>query len=178
MDGELASRVRHLCFNLAQVRDVINSNNRTKKIDIRIFSKIKNQRWSRRHEARGQGQGQGHKKKIRGEGQGQPYRGQALPRPKTEMLEAKDQGQVLSKKNFFEAISKKKQKNRSSENFAGDLQKKPFSKKFFQALHKLLTAQKIVPSSSWGQGNFRGLEAKNFKMCPRGQGRPRGLHLC
>ena len=22
-----------------------------------------------------------------------------------------------------------------------------------------------------------GFEAKNFKMCPRGQGRPRGLHL-
>ena len=50
-------------------------------------------------------------------------------------------------------------------------------------------------SSSWGQANFRGLEAKpkdlsyeakakpkdlineakDFKMCPRGQGRPRGL---
>ena len=50
-------------------------------------------------------------------------------------------------------------------------------------------------SSSRGQANFRGLEAKakdltfeakakakDFKMCPRGrprgQGRPRGLHLC
>ena len=42
-------------------------------------------------------------------------------------------------------------------------------------------------SSSRGQANFRGLEAseakdltfeaKDFKMCPRGQGRPRGLHL-
>ena len=48
-------------------------------------------------------------------------------------------------------------------------------------------------SSSRGQDNFRGHEAseeakakdlifeakaKVFKMCPRGQGRPRGLHLC
>ena len=41
-------------------------------------------------------------------------------------------------------------------------------------------------SSSRGQANFRGLEAKDltfeakakgFKICPRGQGRPRGLHL-
>ena len=52
----------------------------------------------------------------------------------------------------------------------------------FQALHKILTIQKILLSSSRGQANFRGLEAKakdltfeakakNFKMCPR------GLHL-
>ena len=46
-------------------------------------------------------------------------------------------------------------------------------------------------SSSRGQANFRGLEAKakdltfeakDFKICPRGrprgQERPRGLHLC
>ena len=31
--------------------------------------------------------------------------------------------------------------------------------KIFQALHKILTIQKIVLSSSWGQANFRGLEA-------------------
>ena len=48
-------------------------------------------------------------KKIRG--QGQPFRGQALSRPRTGMLEAKDQGQaasVLQKKVFkkvFQAIS-------------------------------------------------------------------------
>ena len=44
------------------------------------------QRWSRGHKARGQGQGH---KKIRG--QGQPFRGQTLLRPRTGMLEAKDQ---------------------------------------------------------------------------------------
>ena len=47
------------------------------------------QRWSRGHKARGQGQGH---KKIQGQGQGQPFRGQNLSRPRTEMLEAKDQG--------------------------------------------------------------------------------------
>ena len=31
-------------------------------------------------------------KKIRGQGQGQPFRGQTLSRPRTGMLEAKDQG--------------------------------------------------------------------------------------
>ena len=63
-------------------------------------------------------------KKIRGQGQGQPFRGQTLSRPKTEMLEAKDQGykraQVLSKKKGLH------------KNFSSDLHKKMFSKKFFK----------------------------------------------
>ena len=90
------------------------------------------------------------------------------------MLEAKakDQGhkaQVLSKK--------KKKKKGLHKNFSGDLQKKEKKKKrssqkffkrsslknvfqkIFQALHKILTFQKIVLSSSRGQANFRGLEA-------------------
>ena len=64
-------------------------------------------------------------KKI--QGQGQPFRGQALSRPRTGMLEAKakDQAQVLSKK------------------------KKVFTK-IFQAISK----KKIVLSSSRGQANF------------------------
>ena len=92
------------------------------------------------------------------------------------MLKAKDQGhkhkcspkkKVLTK--IFQAISTKKR----------------FPKNF-QALHKILTIKKIVLFSSRGQANFRGLEAKDltfeakakdFKMCPRGQGRPRGLHV-
>ena len=88
-------------------------------------------------------------KKNRGQGQGQPLRGQTLSRPRTGMLEAKDQGHKRKcspkKKVFtkiFQAISKK-----------NDFQK------FFQALHKILTIQKIVLSSSRGQANFRGLEA-------------------
>ena len=87
------------------------------------------------------------------------------------MLEAKakDQGhkaQVLSKK-------KKKKKKGLHKNFSGDLQKKKRSsqkffkrsprknafQKIFQPLHKILTFQKTVLSSSRGQANFRGLEA-------------------
>ena len=68
-------------------------------------------------------------KKIRG--QGQPFRGQTLLRPRTGMLEAKDQGhkaQVLSKK-----------KKSLHKNFSGDLQKKKKKKvftKIFQAISK------------------------------------------
>ena len=141
------------------------------------------------------------------------------------MLEAKakDQGhkaQVLSKKKkkrssqkffrrspkkkknkkvftkIFQAISKKKK--RSSQKFFKRSPRKNAFQKIFQPLHKILTFQKILLSSSRGQANFRGLEAsrprpkdltfeakakaKDFKICPRGrprgQGRPRGLHLC
>ena len=69
---------------------------------------------SRGHKARGQGQGH---KKIRGQGQGQLFREQTLSRPRTGMLEAKDQGhkgKVLQKKkekkifkNFFQTFSNK-----------------------------------------------------------------------
>ena len=122
-------------------------------------------------------------KKIRGQGQGQPFRGQTLSRPRTGMLEAKakDQGhqaQVLSKKKkkrssqkFFRRSQKKKKKKRSSQNFFKRSPKKKSSsqkltrsplknvfQKIFQPLHKILTFQKIVLSSSRGQANFRGLE--------------------
>ena len=114
------------------------------------------QRWSRGHKARGQGQ---------------LFRGQTLSRPRT-------QAQVLSKK------------KRSSQKFFRRSPQKNVFQKIFQTLLKILTNQKIVLSSSRGQANFRGLEAsrprprvwtfkaKDFKMCPRGQGRPRELHLC
>ena len=51
-------------------------------------------------------------KKFRSQGQGQPFRGQTLSRPRTEMLEAKDQRhsrkcspKKRSSKKFFQAIS-------------------------------------------------------------------------
>ena len=93
-------------------------------------------------------------KKIRGQGQGQPFRGQTLSRPRTGMLEAKakDQGhkaQVLSKK-----------KKRSSQKFFKRSPLKNVFQKIFQALHKILTFQKIVLSSSRGQANFRGLDLR------------------
>ena len=76
----------------------------------------------------------------------------------TDPLEAKDsnardqgegprtQAQVFFKKKGFQTI------------FSGELEKKMF-KTCFHAIHKILTIQKIVLSSSRGQGNFRGLEA-------------------
>ena len=83
------------------------------------------------------------------------------------MLEAKAKDQGHKRK----CSPKKKGLHK---NFSGDLQKKKkkvFTKFFkrsplknvfqtiFQALHKILTIQKIVLSSSRGQANFRGLEA-------------------
>ena len=120
-------------------------------------------------------------KKIRGQGQGQgqPFRGQTLSRPRTEMLEAKakDQGhkaQVLSKKkkkdlhkNFSGDLRKKKKKKRSSQKFFKRSSLKNVFQKIFQALHKILTFQKIVLSSSRGQANFRGLEASRPRPRPR-----------
>ena len=86
--------------------------------------------------------------KIRGQGQGQPFRGQTLSRPRTGMLEAKDTS--------ASALQKKK---RSSQKFFRRSPQKNVFQKIFQALHKILTIQKIVLSSSRGQANFRGLEA-------------------
>ena len=106
-------------------------------------------------------------KKIRGQGQGQPFQGQTLSRPRTGMLEAKAKDQKHKRK-----CSPKKK--RSSQKFFKRSPQKNVFQKIFQALHKILTIQKILLSSSRGQANFRELEAKakDFKICPR------GLHLC
>ena len=83
------------------------------------------------------------------------------------MLEAKAKDQEHKRK-----CSPKKKRKGLHKNFLGDLQKKRSSQKFFrrcpqknvfqktfQALHEILTIQKLVLSSSRGQTNFRGLEA-------------------
>ena len=90
-------------------------------------------------------------KKIRGQGQGQPFRGQTLSRPRTGMLEAKakDQGHKAQVQ-FFKRSPRKNA-----------------FQKIFQPLHKILTFQKIVLSSSRGQANFRGLEASRPRPRPR-----------
>ena len=133
------------------------------------------QRWSRGHKARGQGQG--HKKNSR------PRPRTAFPR--TDILEAKDrnargQGQgprtqsasALQKKKkrstqkFFRRSpkeKKKRKKKRSSQKFFKRSPLKNVFQNIFQALHKILTFQKIVLSSSRGQANFRGLEASRPK---------------
>ena len=125
------------------------------------------QRWSRGHKARGQGQGQGHKKNPRP----RPRPRTAFPR--TDTLEAKDrnargQGQgprtqsasALQKK-------KKKKKKRSSQKFFKRSPRTNAFQKIFQPLHKILTYQKVVLSSSRGQANFRGLEASRPRPRPR-----------
>ena len=106
-------------------------------------------------------------KKIRGQGQGQPFRGQTLSRPRIGMLEAKakDQGHKRKcspkKKRFSQKFFKRsqKKKKRFSQKFFKRSPQKNVFQKIFQPLHKILTIQKIVLSSSRGQANFRGLEA-------------------
>ena len=62
-------------------------------------------------------------------------------------------------KNFSGDLQKKKRKKRSSQKFFKRSPQKNVFQKFFQVLHKILTIQKILLSSSRGQRNFRGLEA-------------------
>ena len=75
------------------------------------------------------------------------------------MLEAKDtsasalQIKKRSSQKFFQAVSKKEKKRSSQKFFRRSPQKNVFQK-IFQALHKILTIQKIVLSSSRGQANF------------------------
>ena len=64
-----------------------------------------------------------------------------------------------SQKFFRRSQKKKKKKKRSSQKFFKRSSLKNVFQKIFQALHKILSFQKIVLSSSRGQANFRGLEA-------------------
>ena len=99
-------------------------------------------------------------KKIRG--QGQPFRGQTLSRRRTGMLEAKakDQGHKRKcspkkkglHKNFSGDLKKKK---RSSQKFLKRSPQKNVFQKIFQALHTILTIQKL---RNW--------------CCPRAEDRP------
>ena len=111
---------------------------------------------------------------------------------------------VLSEKLIVKAKWNRLYWKSYSKFFSGDLYLRKtkigfrkFSAKFLAFFNKISTVQKIVLSSSRVQGNFRGLEplrprprasncvledvleakAKNFKMYPRGQGCPPGLHL-
>ena len=112
---------------------------------------MKYQRWSRKHKARGQGQG--HKKNPRP----RPRPRTAFPRTGT--LEAKDRNAQGQGPRTQSASALPKKKKRSSQKFFKGSPLKNLFQKIFQALHKILTFQKIVLSSSRGQANFRGLEA-------------------
>ena len=72
------------------------------------------------------------------------------------MLEAKDT-----------SASALQKKQRSSQKFFRRSPQKNVFQKMFQALHKILTIQKIVLSSSREQTNFRGLEASRPRPWPR-----------
>ena len=80
----------------------------------------------------------------RGQGQG----------PRTQSASALQKKK--KKKKVFTKISTKKRSPR-----------KNAFQKIFQPLHKILTFQKIVLSSSRGQANFRGLEASRPRPRPR-----------
>ena len=62
---------------------------------------------------------------------------------------------VLRKKKVFKKL------------FQAISRKKNVFQKIFPALHKILTIQKILLSSSRGQANFRGLEASRPRLKPR-----------
>ena len=143
-------------------------------------------------ESRTQGSRPRTQKKIRGQGQGQPFRGQTLSQGQgQECSRPRTQAKVLSYKKsskiFFQAISKKKQKVFKKFFQVISKKRKKGLPKNFSGTAKISTTYKIVLPSSRGQANFRGLEAsrpkifetkaKDFKMCPRGQGRPRRLHF-
>ena len=167
-----------------------------------LEAKAKDQRWSRGHKARGQGQGQGHKKNPR------PRPRTAFPRTdafEAKDRNARGQGQgprtqsasALQKKKFFQAISKKKKKKVFTKIFQAISSKKRFPDNFSSAPQNFnIPKNSAVLEPRTGQfSRTWGLEAKakdftfeakakakDFKLCPRGrprgQGRPRGLHLC
>ena len=100
--------------------------------------------------------------------QGSRLKTQKIPRARlrTDLLEAKAENtgtSVLRKKKVFKSFfrrspKKKKAKKGLQKNFLDDLRKKRLQN-IFPALHKILTIQKILLSSSRGQANFRGLGA-------------------
>ena len=129
-----------------------------------MHSKHKSQRWSRGHKARSQGQG--HKKISRP--RRNPLEAKAKDKghrrkcsPKKRRSSKKFSSNLKNKvfKIFFQA--KKVFKNFFSGDFHLRKTKKglsKFSARFLALSNKISTVQKILLSSSRGQGNFRGLK--------------------
>ena len=86
------------------------------------------------------------------------------PRPRTKDTSASALQKKRSSQKFFRQSPKKK---RSSQKFFRRSPQKKVFQKIFQALHIILTIQKILLSSSRGQANFRGLEASRPRPRPR-----------
>ena len=90
--------------------------------------------------------------------------GQECSRPRTKDTSASAlQKKKGLHKNFSSDLQKKKGLHKY---FSSNLHKKNVFQKNFQALHKILTIQKIVLSSSRRQANFRGLEASRPRTSP------------
>ena len=112
---------------------------------------------------------------ARGQGQGpRTQSASALQKKKKKKKVFTKIFQAISKKGLHKNFSgdlqkkkKKKKKKRSSQKFFKRSPRKNAFQKFFQPLHKILTFQKIVLSSSRGQANFRGLEASRPRPRPR-----------
>ena len=105
-------------------------------------------------------------------GQGQK---RSRPRPRKQTQD------VLSKKKFFKNFFRRSPTTKkSSKLFSPDLQKNGLEKNFSAHLQNFNHSKdSAVLEPRTGQfSRTWGFEAKDFKMCPRGQGRPRGLHLC
>ena len=78
-------------------------------------------------------------KKIRGQGQGHPFRGQALSRPRTEMLEAKAKDQGQKKKRSSLKFFRRSQKKKVFTKIFQAISTKNVFQKIFQALDKILS---------------------------------------
>ena len=85
------------------------------------------------------------------------------------MLEAKDQGHKRECSPKKKGLHKNLKKKKSSQKFFKRSPQKNVFQKIFQALHKILTIQKILLSSRRGQADFRGLEARGQGLDLRGQ---------
>ena len=137
--------------------------------------------------------------------QGSRPRTQKNPTPRTALPStARGQGQECSKprpRTQHRSDLQKKLLNKNKKDFApkfgkffGNFKRSPgkkmFSKFFSEALWRssirkkigrdlglFSTSQKIVLSSSRELAGFEA-NAKDFKLCPRGQGCPQGLHHC
>ena len=84
------------------------------------------------------------------QGQEQPFRGQNFSRPRTKDTAG---ASVLQKKKVSKIFFRRSPEEENKKNL------RKFSTRFLAFSKKILTVQKIVLSSSRGQGNFRGLEA-------------------
>ena len=104
----------------------------------------------------------------------QGHKAKCSPKKKKKGLRKNFSGDLQKKKKkkrssqkFFRRSTKKKKKKRSSQKFFKLSPLKNVFQKIFQPLHKILTFQKIVLSSTRGQANFRGLEASRPRPRPR-----------